>query len=124
MLSNRSIAVAVVLMTLTLQSFDGLAKGTFRFEDRYNPEHIESLPLEIRQAVASKCPEPRALHDFAKYREGTAQIVLHYEHLLCGLSHIYCTQAGCLHQLYGRSAQGHYKLLRSGYVTQPDDERF
>ena len=98
--------------------------GPMHLEDRYNPQHIDNLPQEIRDAVVGKCREPRALHDFAVYKDGTSQILLHYEHLLCGLYHIYCTTTLCLHQVYVRSANGRYRLLRSFYVAQPEDERF
>ena len=33
-------------------------------EDRYNPQHIESLPPEIRHTIYHRCSTPRALHPF------------------------------------------------------------
>ena len=114
------LCIAVSLMCQPL-----FAKGgPIHSEDRYNPQHIGNLPREIRDAVVSKCREPRALHDFAVYKDGTSQILLHYEHLLCGLSHVYCTAISCLHQVYTRSTSGRYRLLRSFYVAQPEGKRF
>jgi hypothetical protein len=118
---TRSAFAVSVLVLLMLQVTGARAKGgTFRFEHRHNPEHITSLPPEVRQIVVSKCSEPRASHDFSNYRDGTAEIDLRYEHLLCGLSHLHCTSNGCLHQVYGRSGQGTYRLIRSFYVGQPE----
>lgn len=125
MSSKGLTAVIVTALSITPVQSDGLAKGgTFRFGEGYRPDHIESLPPEIREGLMSRCLEPRALHDFFRYRNGTEQIVLHYEHLLCGLSHPYCQGASCLHEVYGRSAKGQYKLLRSLYVPQPEGEHF
>jgi len=44
------------------------------------PEHITLLPPQIRQL---KFKEPQATHELFGCRE---DIVLNYEHLLCGLS--------------------------------------
>ena len=118
------LTTTAVVLTILMLLTDGLAKGTFRFEDRYNPDHIASLPPEIRQTIIGGCREPRALHDFMRYEDGMSRIVLRYEHLMCGLSHIHCTAAGCLHQIYVKSSQGHYKLLRGFYVAQPEGEHF
>jgi hypothetical protein len=121
-ISTFSISTLVLLL---LQPTATLAKGgSSRSEDRYNPQHITSLPPEVRQIVVSKCKEPRALHEFSNYRDGTTEIVLHYEHLICGLSNIYCSRNACLHEFYRRSAQGRYRLVRSFYVVQPDVENY
>ncbi len=117
-------SVSILILPL-LHPTPGSAKGgTYGVEDRYNPQHITSLPPEIRQIVVSKCKEPLASHEFSSYRDGTAEIVLHYEHLLCGLSNIYCTSNACLHEVYRRTLQGRYKLIRSFYFTQPEVEHY
>ncbi len=54
-----------------------------RSEDRYNPQHIESLPPEIREAVIHLCATPRAMHTFAGYIETPQKVVLHFEHFYC-----------------------------------------
>ena len=64
------------------------------------------------------------LHDFVIFKDGTSQIILHYEHPLCGLSHSYCKATSCLHQVYVRSVDRRYRLVRSFYVAQPEGERF
>jgi hypothetical protein len=88
--------------------------GSLRSEDRYNPQHIESLPSEIRSAIMRKCSTPRALHDFAKYSENLQRVVLHFENFYCDNQHTFCAASGCLHEVYV-SAGGHYRLRQSYY---------
>ena len=99
-----------------LLSNHALAKGgSFRTEDRYNPQHIEGLPSELRKAVMHKCSTPKALHEFAQYSEHLGRITLHYEHFYCGERDSFCNASGCLHEVY-ISSGGHYRLLRSYYA--------
>jgi hypothetical protein len=84
-------------------------------EDRYNPQHIESLPLEIRNAIYRRCSRPRALHTFASYSENLRRILLHFEHFYCDERDTFCNAAGCLHQVYVYQAN-RYRLLRSYYA--------
>jgi hypothetical protein len=42
--------------------------GNYLTDEVYNPQHISSLPPEIRAYVYASCNEPRALHNFAEYR--------------------------------------------------------
>ncbi len=118
------LSVSTLILSLLCPTAGSAKGGTYGVEDRYNPQHITSLPPEVRQIVVSKCKEPRATHEFSSYRDGTAEIVLHYEHLLCELSNVYCTSNACLHEVYRRTLQGRYKLIRSFYVTQPEVEHY
>jgi len=43
--------------------------GSYQMDEVYNPQHISSLPPEIRASVYAVCNEPRALHTFAEYRD-------------------------------------------------------
>jgi hypothetical protein len=58
-------------------------------DDRWNPQHIGSLPAEIREAIApyaSRCGASLAAeHSFARYfQSGNAKLIgLHFEHLRC-----------------------------------------
>jgi hypothetical protein len=87
-------------------------------EDRWNPQHIASLPAEIRNAIAPYarvCGGPLAAeHSFVRYfQSGKAKLIgLHFEHLRCGDRAALCNAAGCLHQVY-ISTGGKYRLLRS-----------
>lgn len=57
-----------VFTTLLVTSASSLAKGGgMHSEDRYNPQHIESLPPEICNAIYHKCSTPKALQDFASF---------------------------------------------------------
>jgi len=94
-------------------------------EDRWNPQHIASLPAEIRNAIAPYarvCGGPLAAeHSFVRYfQSGNAKLIgLHFEHLRCGDRAAVCKAAGCLHQVY-ISTGGKYRLLRSSYVPELD----
>jgi hypothetical protein len=81
MIVTRCFCVFTALLLTWAPSF---AKGGgMHSEDRYNPQHIDSLPPEIRSAIYHKCSTPRALHDFASYSENMNRIVLHFEHFYC-----------------------------------------
>jgi hypothetical protein len=83
--------VAFILVSLlsTLSSARG-GGGFGRSEDRDNPDHIESLPPEIRDAVIHQCITPRALHPFAHYTDNLQTVVLHYEHFYCSAGGTFC----------------------------------
>lgn len=105
-------ALSIMLLLCTQTSAKG---GAVHSEDRYNPQHISSLPPEIRSAIMRRCKTPRALHDFATYSENSSRIVLHFEDFYCNQNDSFCKPSGCLHELYVRS-NGRYRLLRSYYA--------
>jgi hypothetical protein len=82
------------------------ALGGMRLEDPWNPQHIDGLPAEIRNAIAPYarvCGAPLAAeHSFARYfQSGTAKLIgLHFEHLRCSNRAAVCTAVGSLHQVY------------------------
>jgi hypothetical protein len=105
-----------VFFALLLTCTELLAKGgNFRVEDRYNPQHIDSLPPEIRNSILRRCSEPNALHSFASYSDDSRRIVLHFEHFVCDGDGTYCSPSGCLHQVWAVT-RGHYLLVRSYYA--------
>jgi hypothetical protein len=112
MLQKCIYALMAVLLTCAQSSAKG---GSYRSEDRYNPQHIDGLPPEIRNAIHCRCGTPKALHRFANYSDDARRIVLHFEHFVCDGDSVYCTASGWLHQVYG-SVGGHYKLIRSYYA--------
>ena len=87
-------------------------------QDGYNPEHITSLPPEIRGFLHASCSEPRALHNFAKYGDGLRTITLHFEHFLCGTSHVRCSASGCLHEVFTLTGSGRYQLTHRYYAKE------
>jgi hypothetical protein len=115
-----------LIVTIGLLAVEGSlisanARGGMPSEGRWNPEHIDGLPAEIRDAIATYarvCGGTLAAeHSFAHYfQRGTVNLIgLHFEHLRCGNKAAICTAAGCLHQVY-ISTGGRYRLLRSSYV--------
>ena len=109
-----------VLFTLLLTCTELFAKGgTYRMEDRYNPQHIDNLPPEIRSSILHKCSEPKALHPFASYSDDARRIELHFEHFVCDGDGSYCTASGCLHQVW-ILVRGHYHLKQSFYAPAGD----
>jgi hypothetical protein len=109
-------ALIVLLSTCGQSSAKG---GSYHMEDRYNPQHIESLPSEVRNSILRGCAEPKALHRFASYFDNSRRIVLHFEHFLCDVDGTYCTPSGCLHQVWV-SAGSHYRLVRTYYAPAGD----
>jgi hypothetical protein len=116
-ITGRICAIVAVLLLTCLQS--SAQGGNFRTEDRYNPQHIDNLPLEIRNSILHRCSMPKALHPFASYFDSSQRIVLHFEHFVCDGDGTYCTPSGCLHQVWVSSG-GHYRLVRSYYAPAGD----
>jgi hypothetical protein len=100
-----------LLATVSLASPAFARGGGLHSEDRWNSQHIDGLPAEVRNAVARMCAGSRAEHQFTGYFQNSRVLVLHFEHLRCG-NRGFCTQAGCLHQVY-TSTNGHYRLSRT-----------
>jgi hypothetical protein len=89
-------------------------------QDGYNPEHISSLPPEIRRSVYAICGAPRALHTFAKYGDNVRIVTLHFENFLCGPSPVRCSASGCLHEVFTLTGSGRYQLNRRYYAKEPE----
>ena len=116
MRSFTALRYLLAFLLVSLISDQSLAKGgSYRSEDRYNPDHIENLPPEVRDAIIRQCSTPRALHEFSHYTDNLQRVVLHFEHLYCSTGGTFCRPSGSLHQVYG-SSHGHYRLLRSYYA--------
>jgi hypothetical protein len=115
MIAHHRIALAVLLCFVGYVS-PAAARGSRSSNDPpWNAEHISRLPEEIRQALIRLCGESAlAAHYFATYSENSTLVNLHFEHLQCRPQKALCTQAGCLHQVYGLRG-GRYRLLRSYY---------
>jgi hypothetical protein len=111
---SRTIATGV-LLTLICQMSSAVARsGPGNADHPWNPEHINQLPAEVRNAIGRLCGlSPRAAHYFATYSENSHFLNLHFEHSRCERERV-CAPAGCLHQVYVLSG-GHYRLLKSYY---------
>ena len=108
--------LVAILLTCEQASAKG---GSFHTEDRYNPQHIDSLPPEVRGSILRRCNTPKALHPFASYFDNSKRIVLHFEYFVCDGDGTYCTNSGCLHQVW-LSAGRHFRLVRSYYAPPGD----
>jgi hypothetical protein len=105
-------AFIAMLLTCTQSSAKG---GTYRTEDQYNQQYIDSLPAEVRTSIFRRCTTPMALHTFAEYSDNLRRIVLHFERFVCNEAATYCTGSVWLHQVWV-SVGGHYRLVRSYYA--------
>lgn len=106
------------LIALLLSCGPSSPRGSsYHVEDRYNPQHIDNLPADVRNALLRRCDMPKALHSFASQGDGSKRIVLHFEHFVCGGGgdRSYCAANGCLHQVWV-SAGDRYRLSRSYYA--------
>jgi hypothetical protein len=112
--------IAIGLFAIIGQASLGFARGALHLLDpALNPQHINGLPAEVRNALAHMCRGPQAQHQFAGYSQNLRTLVLHFEHLHCADRGAFCTQAGCLHRVYV-SEGGRYRLLRSYYAPKGD----
>jgi hypothetical protein len=109
--------IAIGLFATTGQTSLAHARGggLHLLDPPLNPQHINGLPAEVRNAVAHTCRNVQAEHQFAGYSQNSQTLVLHFEHLHCGDHSAFCMQAGCLHQVYVLGS-GHYRLLRRYYA--------
>jgi hypothetical protein len=116
---SRAIAAGMLLSFICHMS-PAVARGSMGTADPpWNPEHINQLPAEVRNAVSHLCgPSLGAAHYFATYSENSRFLNLHFEHSQCQPQKV-CTQAGCLHQVYILTKEK-YRLLRSYYGSGND----
>jgi hypothetical protein len=65
--AGRSALLCCFLLLCSTLEVSSKASGGAR-DDPWNPHHIEGLPAEVRQYIASICRGPAvAQHDFATY---------------------------------------------------------
>jgi hypothetical protein len=114
------VRLLAAFLAILLACGQSLARGNYHSEDRYNPQHISSLPPEVHDFIVHRCSEPKALHSFAQYFHHLKGVVLHFEHFLCDGDGAYCTVSSrCLHQVW-ISVKGHFRLMRSYYAPAGD----
>jgi hypothetical protein len=112
--------IAIGLFAITGQASLAFARGGLHLLDpSLNPQHINGLPAEVRNALAHMCRGAQAQHQFAGYSQNLRTLVLHFERLHCADRGEFCTQGGCLHQVYV-STGGRYRLLRRYYAPEGD----
>ena len=115
-----AIAVGIFLPLLCNPSLAFALGGQSNRDDPWNPQHIEGLPSEVRNAVIRMCRDPpRAGHYFATYFDNSRLMKLHFEHLFCEGQAKFCRGDSCLHQEYV-SIGGRYRLMKSYYGRNND----
>lgn len=125
MARHLQITMTTALVVLA-GSFSAGARSSMPADDRWNAQHIDALPPEIRNAIASytrMCGGPLAAeHSFARYlQSGTVKLIgLHFENVRCGNRASICKVSGCLHQVYISRGGGPFRLLTSTYVPELD----
>jgi hypothetical protein len=79
----RSVLLAFCL--LLCGDLPAISKGSVaNKDDPWNPHHIGSLPVEVRQYIGEVCKGPaRAQHDFATYSPHEKRWRLNLEYLHC-----------------------------------------
>jgi hypothetical protein len=117
----KIVLISVGLLATTIsQASPAFARGGLHLLDPHlNPQHINGLPAEVRNAVAHMCSGAQAQHQFAGYRQNSQVLVLHFEHFRCSDGRTLCTHAGCLHQVYIATG-GRYRLSRKYYAPAGD----
>ena len=125
MVRPLQLTVTAALVVLA-GSFSAGARSSMPADDRWNAQHMDALPPEVRNALASytrMCGGPLAAeHSFARYlQNGTVKLIgLHFENARCGNRASICKTSGCLHQVYISRGGGPYRLLTSTYVPELD----
>ena len=121
----RHLELTVTVALLASGGFNSAsARSSMPSEDRWNPQHIDGLPSEVRSAISSYariCGGPLAAEQsFARYfQKGTVKLIgLHFENIRCGNRASVCKASGCLHQVYISTGGGPYRLLKSSYVPE------
>ena len=119
------LSVSIVVVALAALPFAHAKSGVVHLQNRYDSQHVSSLPAEVQNAIARYARlcggHLAADHSFADYfrRGGRTLILLHFEHFSCPNRGAICTAAGCLHQVYV-SKDDTYVLSRSSYVPELD----
>ena len=109
--------IVTAALTVLAMSFSAGARSSMPADDRWNPQHMDVLPSEVRNAIAPYariCGGPLAAeHSFARYfQNGTVKLIgLHFENVRCGNRASICKASGCLHQVYISRGGGPYRLL-------------
>jgi hypothetical protein len=115
-----AIALAVVVGSISFSLSAFARGGMFHSHDPWSPEHIDQLPVEIRNAVKRICSGSSwATHNFATYFQNSHLIKLHFEKFQCDSKEPFCTPVGCLHQTYVLSGS-QYRLSSSYYAPGTD----
>jgi hypothetical protein len=110
---------ALALGILLLIGLPAFAKGSGSGSkhDPWDSHHIDNLPLEVRQYIASVCKgAPIAQHDFATYSPQEKRWRINLEYLRCSGLGEYRHAGQCLDVDFVASGT-HYRLVRKTYAA-------
>lgn len=80
----RTLSLAVCILLSTELPAVSIGRAVNK-DDPWNPHHIGTLPVEVRQYIAGICKgPPRAQHDFATYSPHERRWRINLEYLQCG----------------------------------------
>jgi hypothetical protein len=114
-LTGLSATGLLLLAVCTQSSAVARGGGLPKTDAPWNPEHIDSLPPEIRNPVLHMCSvRPNASHYFATYLDNARLIKLHFEHFDCEGRQTYRNAGSCLHEEFTLSGT-HYRQTRNYY---------
>lgn len=104
-MKHRLSGVVFVIASSIVAQTPGAARGSFASENPLAAEHLDSLPADIRRAVAQReqaCRKAAAGHYFSTSIEASGHrfVVLHFEEFYCPGSRKICDAAGCLHEVF------------------------
>jgi hypothetical protein len=122
----RQLQLTVTVALFVLAGVISAGARSMPTDDRWNPQHMDVLPSEVRNAIAPYariCGGPLAAeHSFARYlQSGSVKLIgLHFENVRCGNRASICKASGCLHLVYISRGGGPYRLLSSAYVPELD----
>jgi hypothetical protein len=107
-------ATGLLLLAVCGES-SALARGGLPSDEPWNPEHIDSLPPEVRSPVLHMCRvRPNATHYFATYLDNARVIKLHFERFDCEGRQMYSKAGFCLHEEFTLSGT-HYRQTKTYY---------
>jgi hypothetical protein len=108
-----------LVFCLLLSVLPALSKGASvgNKQDPYDPNHIDTLPPEIRQYIAKICRgAPTARHDFATYLPQEKRWRINLEYLQCGIIGKYRRGNQCLDVDFVAKGS-HFYLARKSYAN-------
>jgi hypothetical protein len=109
-----ALATCLLLLAACAQSCV-FARGSSQHDEPWNPEHIDSLPPEVRSSVLHMCRvRPHAAHYFATYLDHARIIKLHFEDFSCEGRQMYRDAGRCLHEEFTLTG-ARYRQTRSYY---------
>jgi hypothetical protein len=116
-----SLLAISLLVQVTCMNGAAVALGSASSHDEpWNPDHIERLPPDVRNAVLRICRgHTQAAHYFATYLDHARTVRLHFENLRCDGEQSFRRGDSCLHEEFV-ALGSHYRLVKRYYASCND----